>query len=514
MRRRAAWTWIAVLAVSCAAPVARSPLDPLARADAELLQGCYDCLLAARAGYRALGAGRDRPALATRLFEADLLIALREKELGLLASETVIEAHQLEGFLPSRLEAARYVALVEALPGDPPGGSQRAARTARAGFVRFWPVGGADLRDWLTRGGPLRAEVRHYLGIAFDCARPSSGADARPPPPRDPEPPLLAYRRAICGPGSVTELAAVRRREPRFVETSLFLASAELAAAAPGATGQAEAYLAEVLARFPASPAAHALAGEARLVVADHVAALAHYDRALALQGSHEQALLGRTICLTDLGRHAEAIDAATGLLLQDEASGASAYYWRARNHHALHQLADAREDITEAKAIVPTADILGLAGIIEYDQADLDPAEADLTAAIRTGGDCTPRWYLGLVHRQRRQWLPAGQAFADAMGCYRDRVAESAGRQASLQARSDVDPAYRARMVASLQASIDADDKQQHLAALMAATELAAGGDVVAARPLAELAGEDRTLADQVARLRARLGAAPHAEH
>jgi hypothetical protein len=149
---------------------------------------------------------------------------------------------------------------------------------------------------------------------------------------------------------------------------------------------------------------------------------------------------------------------------------------------------------------------------MIEYDQADLDPAEADLTTAIRAGGDCTARWYLALVHRQRRHWLPAGHAFEDAMACYRDRAADTAGQLASLRARSDVDPAYRDRAVASQQASIDADTRQQHLAALMAASYLAAGGDVVAARPLVDLAAQDPALADQVTKLRTRVDAAPRA--
>jgi tetratricopeptide (TPR) repeat protein len=509
--RRILATWIAILLSSCAAAVTSPRPDQLARADAELLQGCYDCLLAARAGYRALGAGPDRPALAARLLEADLLIALREKELGLPASEAAAEAHRLAGELPPTLGAGRYVELVDAIPGNPPGGSQREARMARANAV-VASARRTELRDWFPRGG-LRAEVRQYLGMTLDCVFPPPGSKPQLPPPAGTDPPLLAYRRATCELGSVTELAAVRRREPRFVETSLFLAAAELVAAALGSATQAEAHLAEVLARFPASPAIHNLAGDERLLVADHAAALTHYDRALALQAIHEQAWLGRIICLTYLGRHQDAVEGATRLLVLDEASQASGYYWRARNRHALHQLVDARHDITEAKNIVPTADILGLAGVIEYDQGDLDPAEADLTAAIRTGGDCTPRWYLGLVHRQRRKWLPAGHTFEDAMTCYRDRVVDSAGRLASLQARSDVDRGYRDRMAASLQSSIEADGKQQHLAALMAASHLAAGGEVAAARPLADLAGEDPALADQVTRLRTRL-AAPHAEH
>jgi tetratricopeptide (TPR) repeat protein len=248
------------------------------------------------------------------------------------------------------------------------------------------------------------------------------------------------------------------------------------------------------------------------LLVADHAGALQHYDRALGLEPNHEQAALGRIIALTNLGRHDEAIETATRLIALEDQSNASAYYWRARNHHALHHLADARRDITAARNLIATSDILELAGIIEYEQADLDPAQADLTEAIRIAGECTARWYLSLVLRQRKQWLPAGHAFENAMTCYRDRGAATASRLTILRARSDIEATYRERTATSLAASIDADTRQQHLSALMAASHLVAGGDATAARPLMDIASEDPALTDRVTRLRSRLSAPPGA--
>jgi tetratricopeptide (TPR) repeat protein len=507
--RRALAGVLVVGAVGWAACAARPAAQPerLARADAELLQGCHDCLIAARAEYRRLAEGSDRRVLQARVVEADLLIALREKELDLPPSDAIGEARRIASELPRELEAERYVALVEVLTGQPPGASRYQMKKL---FGRHLPSPGErdDVRAWLA-SGRLRAPLRDYLRLAFDCEHPVMGSAAASSSSAEPLPraaPLLAYRAAICGLGPIAALAAVREREPRFVEVSLFIANVELAAAVRDGPGQAGAHLAEVRARFPASPAIHFLSGVYELLVENYEAALQHDDRALALVPAHDRALLGRVICLTNLGRHDEAIAAATRLLEVDDAAAADAYYWRARNHHALHRLDEARREIAAAREIVTTADILSLAGVLAYEASELDAAEADLSQATAMGGDCTARWYLALVHRQRKRWLASGHAFDVAMACYRDRAEASRERLRVLLGRADLDPGYRERASASMQVSIEADAKQLHIAALLAASGFSTGGDLAAARPLIDLAGEDPALADPVSKLRARL--------
>ncbi|HEY6179784.1 MAG TPA: hypothetical protein VIX73_35260, partial [Kofleriaceae bacterium] len=320
---------------------------------------------------------------------------------------------------------------------------------------------------------------------------------------RAPGPPLLAYRAASCGLGSIAELAAVRAREPRFVETAFFIARVEIALLPSEGPGQARAHLAEAFARFPSSPAIAYAIGNYELIVEDPGEALAFFDRTLALRADHDRALLGRAIALGNLDRHEEAIEVATRLIALDDASRGEAYYWRAWNRHALGQLAEARADITRSKESSAAPNVFTLAGIIEFEQSDLDPARSDLEVAIAMGHDCTARWYLGLVHRQRKTWLAAGEAFQDAVACYRARAQSSGAAMQALQTRTGLDPAYRARALAALEASLTADNRQLHLAALTGASCAAAGGDVASARSLADLAGEDPALAERAAKLR-----------
>ena len=63
------------------APVT-TPDTTIDDADARVREGCYDCLLDARERYRALNEGQSWPTIVRRLFEVELLIAMRERELG------------------------------------------------------------------------------------------------------------------------------------------------------------------------------------------------------------------------------------------------------------------------------------------------------------------------------------------------------------------------------------------------------------------------------------------------
>jgi tetratricopeptide (TPR) repeat protein len=497
------------LSIGCRRPPVMYPA--LAAADAELLQGCYDCLLSARASYRRL-AGTDRARAIVRVFEADLLIALRERELDLPASDALTEARNLAAELPRDVEAERYVALVEAVPGEALGRPRAEVQRFRDARLALESRLDAE-HAWLSRG-TLRQPVREYLRLALECVypgldKPQQGSST--PAGASPDAPLLAYRKAMCGLGEIAQLAAVRAREPRFVETAFFIGNVELALAGRDGPGQARAHLGEAFARFPTSPAITYLIGHHGVVVEDHREALAFFDRTLALRASHDLTLLGRTIALSRLQRHEEAIDAATRLIAIGVGSLADAYYWRASNRHALGQLTEARADITEAKERGITPDIFTLAGIIEHDQRDLDPAQADLEAALAiTDQDCTAHWYLGLVHRQRKTWSAAGQAFQNAISCYRERARRTEERIHAFQARADLDPAYRARALAGLEASSAADTRQWHLAALTGASCEAAAGNIATAKSLVDIASEDPTLAERAAKLRAWLDKPP----
>src|SRR5262245_39494501 len=246
----------------------------LARADAALADGCYDCLIEARQTYRA--AGRRE-----RVLDADVLIAVRERELGLPPSDALDEIGRLGG--------PRAIAVVEFVPSEDD----------------TWPRGvDGDIPESVA---PI---VRDYFRLALACAMrrglPTLPADARP---------LLVYRAEICGLARTSTLAPVRARVPRFVETSYFVAQRELAAAGYVGPGAAKVHLDEVRARFPTSTAAALMTALYHRVVGDWASALTVYDELLARVPKHASALLGKATCLAALKRHDEAIAVASRVI-------------------------------------------------------------------------------------------------------------------------------------------------------------------------------------------------------
>jgi hypothetical protein len=108
------WAW----ACAPARPPVTAPDTSLEDADARDRAGCYNCLIDARERYRSLAKGRSWPTVARRLFEVELLIAMRERELGLDPAAALTAATELARGLPATIPADRYLAAVGSLPHD------------------------------------------------------------------------------------------------------------------------------------------------------------------------------------------------------------------------------------------------------------------------------------------------------------------------------------------------------------------------------------------------------------
>jgi tetratricopeptide (TPR) repeat protein len=513
--RRLWLAWV-LLSVSCASVPPRNPDQAaLDQADAHVLDGCYDCLIDARTIYTRVAAGKWRPQVLPRLFEVEVLLTLRQKELALDFTESLTRARALIKELPPGLEPGRYVAIVEAVPSDDvgtPRAEDRAFRSApeRRPFLARIP---AELQ-WLAFAPGFSQPFRQYVSLSLDCMYLSRPRVQGQLPPaaidRDPgpsAPALLTYRFGICGQVSRAPMEKVRAAVPRFTEAAYFLARRELAEQKQIKVRE---LLVEVYKRFTQSPSVNYFSGNFNQLLGDCKAGLDFYDATIAFKPLHENGLLGRTICLTYLKRHDEAIQAATritDLRLDNVAEG---YYWRARNYYLLQQLPAARRDIESAKQLASTPQIHTMAGIIEHDQDDLDIAEKDLNIAkSMSGGDqnCTARWYLGLVEMKRTRWPQSGAHFVDAMGCYELSVKDNEQRRDAIAKNPDLDPDFKTRQIAGFEAAIKEDRQQQYSAAFNAANHYARGGDTARAKTLVEIAAKDPSLAERVAELKRILG-------
>lgn len=505
--------FVACASASCAStPIKKADVPALAEADALVLQGCYDCLLEARATYARVGVAKARPLVVARLFETDVLITLREKELALDSSKSFTEAQAVGRELPPAFDAARILAIVEAVPGDDLGWTHRETADFRRAHIPFVPKINDEL-EWLAMS-PLAQPVRAYVSLAIDCAYPTrarpGGQTVRLRTPQVPEgaPPLLAYRTGICIEVSKPILAKVRADVPRFVETGYFMSRVSLLTVKTDGGPDVRDWLAETYKRFPQSPSVTYVGGSYNQVVGDCRAALKFYEETLAIRPEHENGLLGRTICLTYLKRDDEAIAEATHMIDLKTDNIDQAYYWRSWNRYKRQELDLARADIESAKRTHVSSPIYTLAGMVEHDQSDLPPAESDLNSAVTMDSqNCTAMWYLGLVALKKEQWLTSAAQFEHAMNCYEVSVKQDEAGLQQMQARLNLDPEFKANQMKGFEAAIEEDRGHQYAAAFNAANQYAHGGEVAKAKALLEIAALDPALAAQVAELRKIIG-------
>ena len=154
--------------------------------------------------------------------------------------------------------------------------------------------------------------------------------------------------------------------------------------------------------------------------------------------------------------------------------------YWRAWNRRRISQLDGARADIDRARALRYNARILTLAGMIEYDQKDLDPARKDLEQAHSMDNrECEAPWYLGLVEFSVESWAPSAKGFAAAADCYELLVKDSETRRQEMATRKDVTEEFRARQLTGFDAAIKEDSVQKSAADLNAAINYGRAGDL-----------------------------------
>jgi len=312
----------ALTALDCAsAPIRPESYPALARADRLVLDGCYDCLLEARAVYEGLATGRARPLVLSRLFETDILLALREKELAIPAESTLARATALAGELPPSLGAQRYLEMVGLVP-EHDVGSPAADREA---FFREHPDA-LERVDHLLAGiesDTLSRAFRQYVTLSLHCSYLDRGRRSDHPPPLvamigahlEGAPPLVAYRLNTCWFPTRDPVERVRERVPRFVETALVLGQMELPVVPYNGPAKARPFFEALYRRFPNSPTVTYLNGRLYESAGDCETALRYYRETTALRARHERALLGQLVCSSALKQTEQAIETATRLI-------------------------------------------------------------------------------------------------------------------------------------------------------------------------------------------------------
>ena len=414
-RRLAALLLALATSVGCAARPATiaapaTTNSSTATIDALIARGCFRCLAEA---YNAAVTASNQ----IGTFEAALLLTARAKELGLPHAPWLERARAA---LPAGPDWADYLAIVQALRIDSLADDRDAVLVetlktrASAETVAAWR---ADLSA--GAGSPL---VRAYLELSLICQYVVTDRNVTiaATVQRFPDVPLIEYRAGACGSSQAPHLAAVRDAVAEFADVDFALG--RYALDVPLQPDQEEALRRFTAARaaFPDSPAILATLADLRRDREEWTDALEAYDATLRLVPTHRDALLGRTVTLSHLARHEDAVAAATRIIDLGNWFTGEAYYWRAWNEYHLAHIDDARIDTDRAKGLMHNASVLVLSGLIEWHDRRLDESEAELQDALTLdAGQCEAAFLLGTVRAERRQWASGAAAFALAQRCY-----------------------------------------------------------------------------------------------
>jgi hypothetical protein len=406
------------------APAGAVPVATVDAADRLVDEGCYRCLLEAFAIYEAASHN-------DKTFSTALLLAMREKELGLEAREWMEKARSL-----APPDGARYVEIVSAIPW-----------TTVAAAADFEPPSrppAATLQEWLAflqRPGS-NSLLDRYTRLALICSRPGA---TLPDAEGDTDRPLLQYRAGLCDPNRRGQLDSVLAASPRFAEAGFFIARYELSndVSARQQITRALPLLIAAQEAFPNAPVITVTLAGVWRARSELARAASLYDEALALRPEQRDALLGRASVLSYLGRHEDAIAASTRMIDLGTWYLGDAYYWRAWNLYNTGRLEAAADDVASAKKFQASGELLTLSGMIAYDQQRRADARQDFEVARRmNAANCPAQWYLALISVDEQQWMPARDGFAGASRCYRN--AATRAREEAARIPEDLSPEAR----------------------------------------------------------------------
>lgn len=463
----------------------------MAEADALFTRACYTCLTKAFQTYDTLRLAGFQPAvIARKAFDTAILLAMREKELGMAAEPWIRTAATLAPASgPAGARAALYLDMARKgrwaagkLDSDEASAFERAVAAEAI----------ASLRDWEKALGPPagRDLVGTYLMTALACAyTPPRQQDARLTldqlAPAHRSTPLMKYALGACRSEFRDELQAPGA-DPDFHEVHFQSGRQRLFQGGATVHLDAKAQLMAAHAAMPQAVANSYLLAGVHLSLEEFAECAARYDDVIRHGGARRDSMLSRTKCLTRGAIRLPGIASATELIDSPGAHRGEAFYYRAWNRYHLKELPAARADVDSAKRSWVSADVFALSGFIAYDMDQKDFAYTEFAETLVLNSDyCVAAFYQGLIDSTRERWAPAADRYEKATLCYSRLVAGLAADLKRAQALPPDDP-NRARRIANLTEGLDAETLQFARAAYNTAYSYGRSGNAAKGIPFA----------------------------
>jgi tetratricopeptide (TPR) repeat protein len=420
MSRRYLFLCLLLLA-SCGAKQKPTAVPPgpelqqqVAAADALSRKGSYVALKQAVQSYAALYALPGfRNSVAPKLAKTALLLAVREKELGMsnksymdTALRVIQENRSLSGLTPYGEIAGVFWVQGKGVMGDvderfPPKETEEKLKAMDA-----------ELREKAKVD-----EFSAYMYATMRCFQAEPSEKNEEPEQLAalfPDSLLLKYKKATCPQENEEWLNLLLAQEPEFYEAAYHLGMLSLSR---GNLLQAEGHFLKMHEGIPESAQATVLLASIAFALEEVERALEFYEKTLEILPNYRDALLGKAICLSTLGRPEEAIAVCQQIIALGYWLLGESYYWMAWNQHELKDYAAAEMNIEQSKGRLPTsAEVFTLSGLIAMEREDLAKAEKEFREALRYDPWRSDVLYnLGDLFVRKEDWAGSGLYFEKA---------------------------------------------------------------------------------------------------
>lgn len=418
----------ALLLVACAAravvspppavetpPPVAPPFDvegKIAEAEALFNRGGYVHLRGAFSLYQEIEKfAPDRRPFAAGYAMTALLLAVRAKEMGVRNDAYLQKGRELVGRDEALAALAPAVEIVDLMAVKTLGvwddSPARDAGTQKK--VEDLELAGTDLAARLA-AGPFFAYL-HAVVQEMSSQNEEAKADLDEALKMFPESLLLMFKRAtLAAEPDPPLLEAVAEKDPEFFEA--FLGQGQLALAG-GSLITAEKHFLRVREGVPESPLIGILLASVNFGTEEYDRSLVFYEETLNVAPAYKEALLGKAICLSCLGRSTEAIPILEDLLARGPALQGECLFWLAANFHELGDDVRAAAEVEKAKDALRVARVFTLAGTIAFERGLLDAAETDFKTAVGfDSGEPEAFFGLGKIYGQRRAWMDSALNF------------------------------------------------------------------------------------------------------
>jgi hypothetical protein len=463
----------------------------MAEADALFARACYSCLTRAFQTYDTLRLAGFQPAVvAKKAFDTAVLIAIREKDLGMAAEPWIAKAAALA---PASGPAATRAALYLDMTRKGRWGAGRLDADEASRFERAVAAEAiAALGDWEKALGPPAARdlVGTYLMSALACAyTPPRQQDARLTieqlAPAHRTTALMKYALGSCRAEFRDELQSLTA-DPDFHEAQFQIGRQRLFQGGTTVHLDAKGALAAAHKAMPEAVANSYLLAGVHLSLEEFAECAARYDDVIRHGGARRDSMLNRTKCLTRGAIRVPAIASATELIDAPGAHRGEAFYLRAWNRYHLKELPAARADIEEAKRLWVNADVFALSGFTAYDMDQKPYAYTEFGEALLLNADyCVAAFYQGLIDSTAERWAPAADRYERSTHCY-SRSAAAIGRDLIRARALPADDPNRDRRIANLTEGLDAEKAQLSRAAYNTAYSFGRSGNPARGIPFA----------------------------